>query len=508
MNYLNQKKFQWRLFIGTILVASLLMLGNSSSIQAAEKITLYQDHHYGKYDEDGDDSSYYSIYPNDKFKDYKKFMKFTYKISDDSVIGLRINGNVDFDNWIYDIDDNGKQRLIPPNDIKVHALGPGTSTLKVYNGTKLIDSYTFNVTVDSTLSPSSFVDNTKDYCSDKAIQLIKKFALAGANEKNVTTNQRVLAALNAVVGYGCNLISWGQYDKWQKKLTYDDFTTYYTVDSRLLLKKALPGACAMTNKAILDNLGFQCTVEQRDDDNAYNTIEIYKKNEDYEEELKDREENPEFYEVGEDEVLVDELVEGEFSPVSFKATTKLISDYDFTIEEPDSIYTRTHLPSWIINADTKQQVIDVGQTVKLNSSDMNSNIFSSDTSIVTAADGKITGVMPGVAIVYRYNDTYCDVFYVLVSRKGAPKTVQAKAYKKSIKSYFSSSDYAPYILGGGEKICQVDDWNSLRIYDLEPIFGHGGSLKTSYSKGKIKCYVEYNGKSELIYTVGSGKYAE
>jgi len=27
------------------------------------------------------------------------------------------------------------------------------------------------------------------------------------------------------------------------------------------------------------------------------------------------------------------------------------------------------------------------------------------------------------------------------------------------------------------------------------------------SIGKIKCYVEYNGKSELISTVGSGKYA-
>ena len=469
MNYLNQKKFRWRLFIGTILVGSLLIMGNSSRVQAAEKVTLYPDHHYGKYDEG--DSSYYYLYPNDKFKDYKKFMKFTYKISDDSVIGLRINGNVDFDYWIYDIDDNGKQRVIPPNDIKVHALGPGTATLKVYNGTKLVDSYVFTVTADSTYSLSSYVNNSNTTGEDgggKVDELIKKFAMTAADKKYTTTNQRVLAALNDILALGGKVMS---EEKFQKLYDADpDNAVYGSVEWRLLKKIATVEAYALTNKVVLSNLGFVCT------SGLQNEFEI-------------RDETGTYW-------------------VDFKATTKLTSDYDFNIEEPVSVYTRTHLSSWIINADTKQQVIDVGQTVSLSSSDMNSNIFSSDTSIVTAADGKITGVKPGVAIVYRYNDTYCDVFYVLVTKKGAPKTVQAKVYTKSIKSYFSSSDYAPYILGGGEKTCQVDDWNSLRIYDLEPIFGHGGSLKTSYSKGKIKCYVEYNGKSELIYTVGSRKYAD
>ncbi len=138
---------------------------------------------------------------------------------------------------------------------------------------------------------------------------------------------------------------------------------------------------------------------------------------------------------------------------------------------------------------------------------MNSTAFSSDTSVVKVANGKITGVNPGVAIVYRYNDTYCDVFFVLVKKQGAPKTIQAKVYTKSTKSYFKTTDYAPYILGGQFIETQIEDWENLRIYELEPIFGHGGSLKTKYADGKIECYLEYNGKKELVYTVGSSSLA-
>lgn len=171
------------------------------------------------------------------------------------------------------------------------------------------------------------------------------------------------------------------------------------------------------------------------------------------------------------------------------------------------MYKRSHLPAWIIGEDTEQQVINVGQTIKLPSSDMNRNIFSSDTSVVKVADGEITGVKPGVAIVYRYNDTYCDIFFVLVKKQGASKTINAKIYTKSTKSYFKTKDYAPYILGGQFEESQIEDWENLRIYELEPIFGHGGSLKTKYADGKIECYLEYGGTNDLIYTVGTSTYA-
>ncbi|SHN00212.1 hypothetical protein SAMN02746066_04312 [Anaerosporobacter mobilis DSM 15930] len=517
-HYKIQKRFIGKLLCTIAMVSLLIISMNSTNVQAATKrITLYQYHpnQEGAYDSTVLGQYYYDLYPSDKYYDYKNFMKYTYKISDDSVIGLAINKGIDYSNSIIMEDDKGNPLALYPYDIKVIALGPGTSTLKVYSGKKLIDSYSFVVVADKKYSPSSYVNNTGDvtdgfqYASDEGIaaenKLIKQFAKIASEDKYTTTNQRVLAVLNAVVAHECKLISEEQYEKWEEGLKHFDFSTYRTAYSRLVLKKAVPEACAIANKAILNNLGFRCAVENQSYDSAYNTIKIYEVNEDYEEELKDREENPEFYEVDEGEVLVDELIEGELSPVSYTATTKLSSDYDFTSEKPESIYTKTHLPAWIIGEDTTQQVIDVGQTVNLRASDMNGKMFSSDTSVVTAEDGKITGVKPGVAIVCRYNDTYCDVSFVLVSKKGSIKTVQTKIYTKSSKSYFTTSDYAPYLTGGQSDIYQIKDWDNLRIYEMEPAFGHGGLLKTSYSKGIVKCYVEYKGKSDLLCTLDTGR---
>lgn len=474
-----QKKFIGKWSSTIIMMSLLLICINSTNVQAAtKKITLYQ---YHPNQEEAYDSTvlgeyYYDLYPSDKYYDYKKFMKYTYKISDDSVIGLAINKGIDYSSSIIMEDTKGNPLALYPYDIKVIALGPGTSTLKVYSGTKLIDSYTFVVVADKKYSASSYVNNTGDatqrfqYASDEGIaaenKLIQKFAKIASEDKYTTTIQRVLAVLNAVVAHGCKLISEEQYEKWSDGLKYDDFTTYRTAYSRLVLKKAIPEACAIANKVILNNLGFVCS------SGLQNELE-----------LKDE--------------------TGTYS-IDFKATTKFTSDYDFTAEEPESIYTKTHLPAWIIGEDTSQQVIDVGQTVNLNSSDMNSNIFSSDTSVVTASDGKITGVNPGVAIVYRYNDTYCDVFFVLVSKKGSAKTVQTKVYTKSSKLYFAASDYAPYLTGGQTDIYQIKDWDNLRIYEMEPAFGHGGLLQTTYSKGIVKCYVEYNEKSDLLCTLNAG----
>jgi len=465
----GQKKFIEKLLCTIAMLSLLFVCMNSIDVQAAtQKITSLQ-YHPGQ--DKGDGDYYYDLYPSEKYYDYKKFLKYTYKISDDSVIGLAINKGIDFDSSIITEDDKGNPLALYPYDVKVFALGPGTSTLKVYNGKQLIDSYTFTVIADSTLSPSSFVNNTgenyEDKTQEKINQLIKKFVLAGADEKNTTTNQRVLAALNATIAHGGKVLSEKEYEKWSNNNPWNP--KYSTVYWRLIEKVANLEAYARVNRTVLNNLGFVCS------DGLENSFE---------------------YRDGVGKYGYD-----------FKATTKLTTDYDFNAEEPESIYKRTHLPAWINGEDTAQQVIDVGQTISLPSSDMNNSMFSSDTSVVTAIGGKITGVKPGVAIVYRYNDTYCDVFCILVNEKGSAKTVQAKIYTKSSKMYFTNVDYAPYILGGKSESCQIEDWDSLRIYDLEPIFGHGGSLKTTYSKGKIKCYVEYNEKSELIYTVGSGKYA-
>lgn len=473
MKYKNEiiKRYLKRYLFGGAVVIFLLLQGNYIDVQAAtEKITLKQYH--GEDNRDGE--YYYELYPNDKINDYEKFLKYTYKISDDSVIGLAINKDINFHSFILGFDENGEMVGLYPYDVKVCTLGPGTATLKVYDGKKLIDSYVFTVKADSTLSPSSFVNNTDERYScaeeeqEEIDQLLKKFALAGADEKNITTNQRVLAALNATIAHGGRLVSEKEYKKWIKK-NPDDCFRYLNIYSRLIDKEAIAEVYASVNRTVLSNLGFDCS------DGLNNWLSL----------------NNGTYEYG----------------VDFEATTEFTSDYDFYAEEEDNIYKRTHLPAWVIGEDTVQQVVDVGQTIKLSTSNMNANIFSSDPSIVKAENGKITGIKPGIAIVYRYDDTYCDMFFVLVNKKGSTKTIQAKIYTKTRKSYFTKADYAPYILGGYSMKCQIEDWDNLYLYEMEPIFGHGGYLKTKYSKGQIKCYLEYEGESDLLYTVGSGKAA-
>lgn len=503
-------------------IICMLAVLNPLYVQAAtEKITLLQDHYYGAYDDNGRDSSYHYLYPNDEYRDYKKFMKFTYKISDDSVIGLRFNGNVDFDHGILDIDEKGKQRIIAPNDVKVHALGPGTATLKVYDGKKLIDSYSFTVVSDIMYSPSSFVNTGGEYRSDKELEkeskLVKKLIKTATGAKYTSTNQRIVAALNENIAYGGKLMSDKEYDKLYKKYREELGYRYISAYSRLIDKKATAQGYAEVNKLMLINMGLRCEVYAYSPGTAYNYLKLYNRNKDYEKEIKERDEFYRLYDKnydtnklhgGLDEGYMYTVEKGSFQDIEFSAITKLESDYDFSMDDKDNIYNRTHLPAWIIGEDTSQKIVNVGQTVRLSSSDMNNNIFSSDTSIVKVENGEITGVKPGIAIVYRYNDFYCDVFYVMVKKKSSARTIKGKVYSKSVKSYFTDSDFAPYIYGGQRKRDQIDAWESLRLYELEPIFGYGGILKTEYSKGSLDCYLEYEGDRQLLCSIGTSIYAD
>lgn len=360
--------------------------------------------------------------------------------------------------------------------------------------------------------------------------IIKKFAKAAANEKNVTTNQRILAALNMVVNSGSKQISETQYKALknaESKKNIELIGRYWTAYSVLLDKKSVSNGYALLNKAVLNNLGFKCTIGYLDGGEklygceTWNYVKIYKpyeeenieddSSEDIEEEYMEEDDMEDVEEddtedksiINNDDADVSESEKGALCDVAFGAAGKLQSEYDFNNADAESIYRKTHLPAWITGEDTKQQVISVGETDKLSSSSMNDNVYSSDTSVVTAENGTITGVKPGVAVVYRYNDTYCDIFFVMVKQKGSAKTIQAKIYKKNPKSYFTASDYAPYILDGQIKTHQLDDWENLRIFELEPVFGHGGSIKTKYAKGKINIYLNYGGNSEKLYTIGT-----
>lgn len=534
-------KRKW--ILGIMVICFAVIFTNVKEVHAeTHNITLYQYHPKSE--------SFYSewlgehycvLYPNDTHLDYRKFMKYTYEISDDSVIGLRENGEYESAAYLYFTPDGNAYNLMPYN-IEIHALSPGSATLKVYDGKKLVEKYKFTVKADTVYSPSSFVNDTGDELGDiiyqknakdtvitkkelnKELGIIKKFAKAAANEINVTTNQRIMAALNLVVNYGSKQISETQYKALKNaeaKRNIELIGRYWTAYSVLLDKKSVSNGYALLNKAVLNNLGFKCTIGYLDGGEklynceTWNYVKIYKpyeeediedgSSEDIEEDMEDVEEDDTEDEsiISNDDANVSEVEKGALCDVAFGAAGKLQSEYDFNNADAESIYRKTHLPAWINGEDTKQQIISAGETKKLSSSSMNDNVYSSDTSVVTVENGTITGVKPGVAVVYRYNDTYCDIFFVMVKQKGSAKTIQAKIFKKNPKSYFTASDYAPYILDGQIKTHQLDDWENLRIFELEPVFGHGGSIKTKYAKGKINIYLNYGGNLEKLYTIGT-----
>lgn len=514
---IKRKHKRYWLQIMMIMFLALVFVSAKEVQASTHNVELNQYHASSEfeYSVGGLNDYFYEVYPNENQLDYKKFMKYTYKISDDSVIGLKENTNKDaVALWLTDAE--GKFCTVMPYNIVIYALAPGKATLNVYDKSKLVDKFIFTVIADVVYSPSSYVDETGDtvgdsisYTDTKASNitkieieeennLIKKFAKTAANLKYKTTNQRILAALNAVINYGCTRISENKYDEltylsWKKGTTLTN--KYRTSYAMLVDKKSVSIGYAKVNKAVLNNLGFRCTTDYFEDGTqnfgceTWNNVEIY----------RDLSEEEQSYDESEEEGLSTRRL----TNMGFGATNELQSEYDFSSEDAESIYSKTHLPAWVIGEDTAEQVISVGQTKQLTSCDLNDNSFSSDTSIVTVQNGKITGVNTGVAIVYRYNDNYCDVFYVLVKQKGSPKTIHAKIYTKTTKSYFAAAKYAPYIKGGQNDTYQIKDWENLRIFELEPIFGKGTDLTTKYSKGELKCYLNKNGHSSLLCTTGS-----
>ncbi|SHO53809.1 hypothetical protein [Anaerocolumna xylanovorans] len=514
-NLKKGNKLHCKYFFMMSMILVIFVITSARKVYADEDVVLNQYHPTGgfAYQVGGLRDYFYDVYPNSFNMNYKDFMNYTYVISDDSVFGLKANTDLDAAAiWLPDA--AGNMRTVMPYNMRVYAISPGTATLKVYDGKKLVDTFHITVLADKTYSPSSYVDLTGDSAMDsisytskkstdiskadvkKENDLIKKFIKTAADPKNTTTNQRISAALNAVVNHGSTQISEKKYKEldylsWKKGITL--VGKYKKAHSMLIEKNSLSIGFAIVNRAVLNNLGFNCQIvegygtEKKYGCETWNSVKIYQKNESS-------------Y-TDEDETEEDA---GYVDSIEFGASAKLLSDYDFNGADVDSIYRKTHLPAWIIGKDTQQQVVSVGETKKLSAGDLNNNIYSSDTSIVTVQNGSITGVKPGVAVVYRYNDTYCDVFFVLVKNKGSVKTINSKVYTKTTKEYFKSSEYAPYIRGGQSEGDQMKDWEALRLFNLEPIFGNGSKLTTKYSKGKIECYLTKDWESSLIYTVGSG----
>lgn len=179
---------------------------------------------------------------------------------------------------------------------------------------------------------------------------------------------------------------------------------------------------------------------------------------------------------------------------------------DYIKPDDESFYTstnrKTHLPAWLIENDTSQQLMLKGETIALPMDRLSSNVFSSDESIVKIENNKIIGVKEGIAIVYRFDDTYCDAFYVVVDREKENYKKLKVNYKPDGKKYstYKSSDICINRRLLNENIYIWDEvWCDLPLYKLEPAF-NGGKLLTSFKDGYMKVYViDSDGKKQEVF---------
>lgn len=163
--------------------------------------------------------------------------------------------------------------------------------------------------------------------------------------------------------------------------------------------------------------------------------------------------------------------------------------------------TKTHLPSMIVDIETKQQNLLVGQSKSLPNDRLSHNVNSSDTSVVVIENGKLVAKGTGIAIVYRYDGTYCDAFYVVVESniKASKKTVKLIKSGKIQKSFKRLSPYR-------KRIKSYKDNNEARtiasLNILEPSLSPNTKLFTTYNNetGLLAGYaVNEDGTKTLLF---------
>lgn len=164
--------------------------------------------------------------------------------------------------------------------------------------------------------------------------------------------------------------------------------------------------------------------------------------------------------------------------------------------------TKLHLPSMLVNIETEQQNLILGQSKVLPEDRLSHNVYSSDPSVVDIKEGKIVTKGVGIAIVYRYDDTYCDAFYVIVEPeiKVNKKTVTLKKSGKMQKTFKSTSPYR-------SKINQdlKDTWLRelmINLDRLEPALSPDARFSTTYDikTGLLSgCIMKADGSKEAVF---------
>lgn len=162
---------------------------------------------------------------------------------------------------------------------------------------------------------------------------------------------------------------------------------------------------------------------------------------------------------------------------------------------------KSHLPAWLIGADTRQQTLFKGETKRLPQDALSTSYYTSDESVVTIDGSQLKAVNPGIAIVYRYNEDYLDAFYVMVDSKSKGKSITTNFKKdgKLHKSYTDAS-FASYRSLLEQRYPETEEvWSDTVTQRLEAVC-NGGKLVTEYKNGLLAGYVidEQGVKSKVI----------
>lgn len=422
-----------------------------------------------------------------------------YHISNTNVVGIKskYSKNERINGW--DIRDGFYDNIV--------ALNTGKATVTVLEGSKKL--YIYNVTVkDNMLSPtqySTFLDN-RPYRDDIGNMSNKK-----AKELEKATREIIISL--KLDKYNSDRERLYALAKWLNDYTKLEGEDEYLAEpyDALVKKKANILSYNLAGLMLLQNMGFECSTEGSFEDvlvkldgswynynvfyfieGGLNDLYIPDPSDPYSYNEKEIDHN-----FGDTGIYYDCIYKEIYNKTSGKRTS-----------ESYTSNTKSHLPSWIINIETKQKNIKLGKSINLPNDQLSTNVYSSDTSIVAIENGKLVSKGVGIAIVYRYDDTYCDAFFVVVepNTKKTSKTVKFKEHKKTtiIKSY-KEKDIPPIrkvLVDFDLRLSFSDVWQQTLLSKFELALKNDNRLVTSYDKkhGYLKGYILFpNGKKQKIF---------
>lgn len=355
---------------------------------------------------------------------------------------------------------------------KIVALHTGKATVTVVNGSNKLFRYNITVKNREITSPTQFCDWPDFYEDYPQLRMGRKPEERSVFRENAMKS--ILKSLN-LESYNTDRERLFALAKWFYETTQNGDGVDYAVYGRPA--NSIMRATGQIGVILIQNMGFEVRFV---DPNTHSWAEIYLNGAWYKFDA--------YYFSTADR----------FSVYNIDRFLQDVESEEFVSNIEDS---KTHLPSMLVDIETKQQNLISGQSKDLPNDRLSQNVYSSDTSVVDIKDGKLIAKGAGIAIVYRYDETYCDAFYVVVEPeiKVNKKTVALKKSRKVQKSFKSLSPYRKIITHDMYE-CYI--WEDTKLYRLEPALSSDARLSTTYNTktNHLRGYIiSADGSKKLVF---------